>query len=99
MEWRIWYTWWIIFYSIYSRLFWIFVKKHGEKNSNLSIRIYINKIEDRIAFRIKTGYYPKLLTPETMKLLGSTKSKITKNENGEKGPNLEILVVLVLVYK
>ena len=99
MEWRIWYTWWTIFYSIYSRLFWIFVKKHGEKNSNLSIRIYINKIEDRIAFRIKTGYYPKLLTPETMKLLGSTKSKITKNENGEKGPNLEILVVLVLVYK
>ena len=28
--------------------------------------------------------------PETMKLLGSTKSKITKDKNGEKGPHLEI---------
>ena len=27
------------------------------------------------------GYYLKLLTPETMKLLESTKSKITKDEN------------------
>ena len=32
-----------------------------------------------ITFRIKIGYYPELLTPETMKLLGSTKSKITKD--------------------
>ena len=46
-------------------------------------------------FKVKTGYYLKLLTPETIKLLVSTKSKITKNENGEKGPNLEILVALV----
>ena len=55
------------------------LKKHGEK----TIRIYINKIENRITFKIKTGYYLELLTPETMKLLGSTKSKITKDENGE----------------
>ena len=33
--------------------------------------------------KIKTGYYLELLTPKTMKLLGSTKSKITKDENGE----------------
>ena len=32
-----------------------------------------------------------------MKLLGSTKSKITKNENGENIPNLEI-TELVLVH-
>ena len=70
------------------------LKKHGEKTSNPSIRIYINEIENRIMFKVKTGYYLKLLTPETIKLLGSTKSKITKNENGEKGPNLEILVAL-----
>ena len=75
------------------------LKNHGEKTVNLSIKIYSNKIENRITFKIKTGYYLELLIPETMKLLGSTKSKITKNENGEKGPNLEILVVLVLVYK
>ena len=54
------------------------LKKHGEKTVNPSIRIYINKIENRIAFKIITGYYLELLTPETMKLLGSIKSKITK---------------------
>ena len=32
---------------------------------------------------MKTGYYIKLLMPKTMKLLGSTKSKITKDQNGE----------------
>ena len=50
--------------------------------------IYVNKIENRITFKIKAGYYLELLTPETMKLLGSTKSKITKNENGENGENM-----------
>ena len=38
------------------------------------MRIYVNKIENRITFEIKTGYYLELLTPETMKLLGSTKN-------------------------
>ena len=38
-------------------------------------------MENRITFKIKTGYYLELLTPETMKLLGSTKSKITKDRN------------------
>ena len=37
----------------------------------------MNKIENRITWKIKTGYYFKLLTPETMKLLGSTEHKIT----------------------
>ena len=45
--------------------------------------IYVNKIENRVTFKIKTGYHLELLTPETMKLLGSTKHKITKDENGE----------------
>ena len=43
------------------------LKKHES-----SIRIYINKTENRITFKIKTGYHLELLTPETMKLLGST---------------------------
>ena len=55
------------------------LKKHETVPDNPSIRIYINKIENRITFTIKTGYYLELLTPETMKLLGSTKSKITKD--------------------
>ena len=59
------------------------LKKHGEETVNPSIKVYINKIENRITFKIKTGYYFEFLTPETMKLLGSAKSKIPKNENGE----------------
>ena len=55
-------------------------KKHEEKTINPSIRIYINKTENRITFKIKTGYYPELLTSGTTKLYGSNKSKITKNE-------------------
>ena len=43
-----------------------------------------------MTFRIKTGYYLELITHETMKLLGSTKSKITKDKNGENVPHLEI---------
>ena len=36
------------------------------------------------------------LTPETMKLLGSTRSKITKDENGENVPHLEITKVVLI---
>ena len=60
---------------------------------NPSIRIYVNKIGNRISLRIKTGYYLELLTPEAMKLLGSTKSKITKDQNGETVPHSEITKV------
>ena len=58
--------------------------------------IYVNKIENRITFKIKTGYYLDLLTPETRKLLGSTKSKITKDENGENVLHSEITEVVLI---
>ena len=73
------------------------LKKRGESVDNPSIRIYVNKIENRITFKIKSGYYLELLTPETMKLRGSTESKITKDKNGENVPHLEV-VELVLVH-
>ena len=72
------------------------LKKHGEKTVNPSIIIYVNKIETRIKFKIKTGYYLELLTPETMKLLGSTKSKLIKNENGENVLYLEINEIILI---
>ena len=50
-------------------------------------------MKNRIAFKIKTGYYLDLLTPETIKLLGSTKNKI-KDENGENVYHLEITEVV-----
>ena len=73
------------------------LKKRGESVDNPSIRMYINRIENRITLKIKNGYYLELLTPETMKLLGSTESKITKDKNGENVPHLKI-VELVLVH-
>ena len=73
------------------------LKKHSESVDNPSIRIYVNRIENRIIFKIKNGYYLELLTPEAMKLLGSTENIITKDKNGENVPRLEV-VELVLVH-
>ena len=73
------------------------LKKHGEDIDEPSVQIYVNKIENRITFKIKDGYSLELPTPETMKLLGSTKNKITEDKNGENVPHIEITkVVLVL---
>ena len=73
------------------------LKKHSESVDNLPIKIYVNRIENRITFKIKSGYYLELLTPETMKLLESAESKITKDKNGENIPHL-VIVKLVLVH-
>ena len=83
-----------ILYHIFKIILNIYLKKHGEKRVNPPIKTYVNKIYNRTTFKIKTGYYLELLTPETMKLLGSTKSKITKDKNGENVPCLEITEVV-----
>ena len=72
------------------------MKKHRVKTVNTSIKIYINEIENRITFKIKTGYYLDRLTPETMKLLGSTENKIAKNKNVENVSRLEITEVVLI---
>ena len=71
------------------------LKKHGENIDNPSVKIYVNKIENRITFKIKNGYSLELLTSETMKLFGSTENKITKDKNGENVPHLEITEVVL----
>ena len=58
---------------------------------SLSVKIYVNQIENRTTFKIKTGYYLKLLMLETMKLFGNT--NITKQEDGENVRHLEITEV------
>ena len=73
------------------------LKKHSESVDDPSVEIYVNQIENRVTFKIKNGYYLELLTPETMKLFGSTESKITKDKSGENVPHLEI-VELVLIH-
>ena len=72
------------------------LKKYGENTDKPSVQIYVNKIKNRIKFKIKDGYSLQLLTPETMKLLGSTKNKITKDKNVENVPHLEIKKVVLL---
>ena len=56
----------------------------------------MNKIENRIIFKIKTGDYLELLMPGKMKLLESTESKITKGKSGENVPHLEITEVILV---
>ena len=66
------------------------LKKHGENIDNPSIEIFINTIEKKITFKIKTFLYLDLLTPEIMKLLGSTENEITEKKNRGSVLHLEV---------
>ena len=63
---------------------------------NPPIQIYPNKIRNRIVFKVKTGFKLELLSPETMKLLGSTKKDVDKDKDGEDVPKLESLEVVLV---
>ena len=52
--------------------------------------------ENRVTFKIKRGYYLERLTSETIKLLGSTNSKINADENGKNFRHLEITEVVLV---
>ena len=52
------------------------LKKHREDIDKPSVKMYENKTENRVTFKIKNSYSLELLTPETMKVLGSTENKI-----------------------
>ena len=52
------------------------IKKHERRTDNPTISIHVSRKEIGIIFKIKTGYYLGLLTPETMKLLGRTEKKL-----------------------
>ena len=56
------------------------LKKHEENIDNPSVKVYVNKIKNRITFKVKTGYNVELLTPEKMKLHRSTENRITKGK-------------------
>ena len=72
------------------------LKKHGENTNKPSKQIYTNKTENRITFKIKNGCSLELFRKETMKLLETTGNKITKNENGENVPHLEITEIALV---
>ena len=65
------------------------IKKHETLTEDSPVEIYPNRIKHRIAFKIKTEYKLELLSPETMKLLGSTKKDVDQDKIGEDVPKLE----------
>ena len=73
------------------------MKKYVILTDNPPIKIYPNKIKNRIVFKIKNSYKLEFLTPETMELLASTKKVVDKDKNEENVPKLEI-VEEVLVH-
>ena len=72
------------------------IKKHETLTDKASIKIYSNKIKHRIVFKVKNCYKLELLTPETIKLLGSTKNVVDKDKNSENATKLEILEVVLV---
>ena len=87
----------LFFYSIVEiqDYFEFLIKKLETLNENPPVQIYPNKIENRIVFKIKTGYKLELLTAETMKLLASGKKDVDKVKDGEYVPNRLVYCNLV----
>ena len=72
------------------------IKKHETLAKNPPIQIYPNKIKNRIVFQRKTGYKLELLSPERMKLLGSTIKDVGKDKDREDVPKLESVEVVLM---
>ena len=74
------------------------IKKQETIGENAPILIYANTINNRIVFKIKSGYKLELLSKGTMKLLGSTSSIINGDKNSENVPRLENFEVVLLHF-
>ena len=84
-----------ILYQTFNIIFNRYLKNLEKRTS---IRIYINKIENRTTFKTKTGYYLELLIAEIMELLGSTKSEIIINKIEETCIGFFLINLLVNCY-
>ena len=84
------------FYSVSGihNCFEYITKKNEILTDDTSNEIYINQIQNKITFKIKSVYYLELLTPKTIKLLGNNQRQITKYKNGVNLPQLEITEVV-----
>ena len=74
----------------------IFITSSRSMNNKTPVKICVNKIQHRITLNTKCRYYLELLIPESMKLLGNTKEKITEDRNGGNASHLEINEVVLL---
>ena len=72
------------------------IKKHETLATIPPIHVYINRINNRLVFKITDGDKLELQTPETMRLFASTKTLIGKTKKGEKVPNLEVVKVVLV---
>ena len=72
------------------------IKKHETLTKISPIHVNINRINDRLVFKIKDGFKLELQMPETMKLFDSTIKFIDKTKNVEEVPSL-IVVEIVLI--
>ena len=69
------------------------IKKNETLPTNPPIYIYINRVNESLVFKIKTGYKLEL---ETMKLFISTKKLIDKTKNVESALSLEVVEVTIV---
>ena len=58
------------------------IKKHETITTIPPIHVYINRINERLVFKIEDGYELGLQTPKIMKLFGST--KIINSQNNKR---------------
>ena len=85
-------------YSVSDTQYYIeyIIKKHETLITIPPIHVYIDRINNRLVFKIEDGYKVELQMPETMKLFGSTKKLIDKTKNGEKLRSLEVDEVVLV---
>ena len=86
----------LILFQIFKIMLKLSLQKHETLTTIPPIHAYINRINNRLVFKIEDGYKLQLQTSGRMKLFGSTKKLIDKTKNGEKGPSLEVLEVVVV---
>ena len=73
-----------------------YIKKAQNITTIPAIRVYINRLNNRLVFKIKDGYKLELQTPETMNLFGCTKKLIDKTKYGENEPSLKVDAVVLV---
>ena len=82
------------YYMSYTKDYIDYIIKKNETLRTISPNnVYINRINNRLVFKIKDRYKLELQMRETVGLFGSTKELIDKIKNEEKVQSLEVVFV------
>ena len=90
MESWIWIARWFLFCVRYSRLLEYTIKKHETLTAIPPIHVYINRMKNKLVFKMEDGYKLELQMPDARKLFDSKKKLIDETKNGENVPSLEV---------